>query len=87
LPKKYFAITLAGGVDRVIHRVYHRGVMVKFIIESNDLFDVPEAAQLLGIGYATVYRWIASGKIIPVRMDNRTLIPRSEVERLQKEKE
>ncbi len=57
--------------------------MVKFIIESNDLFDVPEAAQLLKIGYATVYRWIASGKIIPVRMDNRTLIPRSEIERLK----
>jgi len=59
--------------------------MVKFIIESNDLFDVTEAARLLGKGYATVYRWIASGRIIPVRMDNRTLIPRSEVERIKKE--
>ena len=57
--------------------------MVKFIIESNDLFDVSEAAKLLGIGYATVYRWIANGKIIPVRMDNRTLISRSEIERLK----
>ena len=60
--------------------------MVKFVIESNDLFDVPEAAQMLKIGYATVYRWIASGKIIPVRMDNRTLIPISEIQRLKKEK-
>jgi excisionase family DNA binding protein len=60
--------------------------MVKFVIESEDLFDVEEAAGLLGIGYATVYRWISSKKIIPVRMDNRTLIPRSEVERLKREK-
>lgn len=59
--------------------------MVKFVIESDDLFDVTEAAKLLKIGYATVYRWIASGKVIPVRMDNRTLIPRSEIERLKRE--
>ena len=60
--------------------------MVKFVIESDDLFDVTEAAKLLKIGYATVYRWIASGKVIPVRMDNRTLIPRSEIERLKRER-
>jgi len=59
--------------------------MVKFVIESSDLFDVVEAAKLLKVGYATIYRWIASGKIIPVRMDNRTLISRSEVERLRNE--
>ncbi|MBA7675924.1 hypothetical protein ES703_84163 [subsurface metagenome] len=59
--------------------------MVKFVIESDDLFDVTEAAKLLGRGYATIYRWIASGKVIPVRMDNRTLIPRSEIERLKRE--
>jgi len=58
--------------------------MVKFVIESSDLFDVVEAAKLLKVGYATIYRWIAIGKIIPVRMDNRTLISRSEVERLKK---
>jgi len=58
--------------------------MVKFVIESADLFDIAEAAKLLKMGYATIYRWIASGKIIPVRMDNRTLIPRSEIERLKK---
>ena len=58
--------------------------MVKFVIESSDLFDVVEAAKLLKVGYATIFRWIASGKIIPVRMDNRTLISRSEVERLKR---
>jgi len=60
--------------------------MVKFVIESADLYDILEAGKALGIGYATVYRWIASGKIIPVRMDNRTLVPRSEIERLKNKK-
>ena len=59
--------------------------MVKFVIESSDLFDVDEAAKLLKMGYATIYRWIANGKIIPVKMDRRTLIPRSEIERLRNE--
>ena len=59
--------------------------MVKIIINMPDLYDVNEAAQLIGIGYATVYRWIKSGRLIPVRVDRRTLIPISEIQRLRKE--
>ena len=59
--------------------------MVKIIIDFPDLYDTNEASQLLGIGYATLYRWIKAGIIIPVRGDGRTLIPKSEIERLRKD--
>ena len=57
--------------------------MVKFVIESPDLYDADEVAEILGIGYATVWRWIKAGKLIPVKMGGRTLIPKSEVERIK----
>lgn len=59
--------------------------MAKIVIDMPDLYDATEAAQLLGIGYATIYRWIKAGKLIPVRVDRRTLIPKSEIERLKNE--
>lgn len=61
--------------------------MVKIVIDMPDLYDTNEAAQMLGIGYVTVYRWIKSGKLIPVRVDKRTLIPKSEIKRLNKTNE
>ncbi len=61
--------------------------MVKFVIESPDLYDADEAAKILGIGYVTVWRWIRAGKLIPVKMGGRTLIPKSEIERFNKKKE
>ena len=61
--------------------------MVKIIIDMPDLYDTNEAAQILGIGYAMIYRWIKAGKLIPVRVDKRTLIPKSEILRLNKRKE
>jgi len=59
--------------------------MVKIVIDMPDLYDTNEAAQILGIGYATVYRWIKAGKLIPVRVDKRTLIPKSELQRVKNE--
>lgn len=58
--------------------------MVKVRIETEipDVYSTAEAASLLGIHYATLYRWIRAGKIIPTRIGDRTLIPKSEVERL-----
>jgi excisionase family DNA binding protein len=43
-----------------------------------------EAAQLLGKGVATIWRWTRAKKILAVRIGGRTLIPESEIERLQK---
>ena len=44
-----------------------------------------EAAQLLGKGEATIWRWIRDDKILAVKIGGRTLIPQKEIQRLQKE--
>ncbi len=50
----------------------------------DNVFETVEAAQELGIGYATLYRWVKAGKIVPIRIAGRTLIPKSEIDRLKK---
>ena len=62
--------------------------MAQIVLNLPDLYETNEAARMLGIGYVTVYRWIKSGKLIPVRIEGlkngRTLIPKSEIVRLNK---
>ena len=53
-------------------------------ITIDNVYETTEAAQLIGIGYATLYRWIRAGKLTPIRIAGRTLIPKSEVDRLKK---
>lgn len=57
--------------------------MPNIIVDAGEVYDAEEAARLIGIGYATLYRWIKGGKLIAVKLAGRTLIPRSEVERLK----
>ena len=65
--------------------------MAQIVLNLPDLYEPNEAARMLGIGYVTVYRWIKVGKLIPVRIEGlkngRTLIPKSEIERLNKRNE
>lgn len=56
---------------------------VKLEIEIEDAYDTDEVAKILGIGIATVWRWIAKGKLYSFKFADRTLIPKREVERLQ----
>jgi len=58
--------------------------MPKLLIDTAELYSTLEAAKLLKIGYATLYRWIRDHKIIPIKLNHRTLIPKSEIERLKK---
>ncbi len=51
-----------------------------------DAYGPEEAAQLLGKGEATIWRWIRAKKVLVVRIGGRTLIPETEIERLQKGK-
>ena len=60
-------------------------VKVTATVEIEDLYDVDEAANLLSKGVATIWRRIRDNKIIVVRIAGRTLIPKSEIERLKKE--
>lgn len=57
--------------------------MTKIIVDTAEVHTVEEASELLGIGYATLYRWIKSGKIIPLRVSGHTFIPQTEIDRLK----
>ena len=60
--------------------------MVKVLVDSQDVYSLQEASVELGIGIATLHRWLKAGKINPLRTGNRTYVPKSEVERLSKYK-
>lgn len=59
--------------------------MVKIRLESKlDCFlSTQRASKEIGIGYATLFRWIKSGKITPTYISRRTLISEAEAERLK----
>jgi excisionase family DNA binding protein len=57
--------------------------MPTIVVHTDDLLALDDATHALGIGIATLYRWIKSGKITPLRLGHRTLIPKTEVDRLQ----
>ena len=57
---------------------------MKIVVDTGEVYGAGEAAKLIGIGYATLYRWIKENKIIPLRLAGRTLIPKTEVERCSK---
>jgi len=60
-------------------------VKIKAAVEIEDLYDVDATADLLGMGVATIWRRIRNGEIIKVRIAGRTLIPKSEIERIKNE--
>jgi len=53
---------------------------------SERYYTVREVAQMLRFDKMTIYRWIKSGKIKAVKINNRWLIPAEEVERIIKKK-
>ena len=57
--------------------------MTKLVIDTDELYELREAATFLEIGIATLYRWLKQGKIIPLRIGRRTFIPKVEVERIK----
>ncbi|MBU0778403.1 helix-turn-helix domain-containing protein [Patescibacteria group bacterium] len=61
--------------------------MPKFVVDTDELYELNEAATALGIGIATLFRWLKKGTIIPYRVSGRTFILKSEVERLTKKAE
>ncbi|GAI56913.1 unnamed protein product, partial [marine sediment metagenome] len=56
---------------------------VKVEIEFEDAYDTEEVSKILNIGIATVWRWIAKGKLPSFKVAGRTLIPAAAVEELQ----
>jgi len=62
-------------------------MMANIVLEIEGLLDIEETLKELKIGYATLYRWIKKGRISPVRIGNRTYIPRSDVNRINKRRQ
>ncbi len=56
--------------------------MSLIVVDTDEVFELEDAAKQLGIGIATLFRWLKAGDIIPLKIGNRTYIPKSEIERL-----
>ncbi len=54
-------------------------------VEIQDLVTCEEVAEMLSWGIATIWRRIKDNTIIAVRLSGRTLVPKSEIERLKRE--
>jgi hypothetical protein len=59
--------------------------MPKIVVDLEEFYTIEEARIALGISIATLWRRINDSSIRPVKIANRTLIPKTEVERFQKE--
>jgi len=55
-------------------------------LTTNDLVTVAQAAKILGCARLTIYRWVKSGKTAGIDLAGLLFIPRTEVERLQKQR-
>jgi len=58
-------------------------IMAKLVVDTEELYPPEQAAELIGIGIATLWRWVKKGDLVPLRLSGRTFIPKSEVERLK----
>ncbi len=45
-------------------------------------YNVSESARIVGVGRTTMHKMIREGRIRPVKIGARTVIPRSEIDRL-----
>jgi len=57
--------------------------MTKIVIDADEVYELKEAAALLNIGIATLFRWLRKGKIMALKIGRRTLITKGEIERLK----
>ncbi|MBA7584860.1 hypothetical protein ES708_26826 [subsurface metagenome] len=55
-------------------------------VVTDEFVTVPEAAKQLGKPKMTLYRWIGANKLIAVTFGGILFIPKSEVERLKRER-
>jgi len=49
------------------------------------LYTIPEAAEMLSISEASLFRMLRAGGIVPVRISGRTLFNLEEIQRVAKE--
>ena len=57
--------------------------MKQLIFDTAEVYTTGDAAKLIGVHFTTLYRWIKEGKVIPLKLSNRTVITQSEVDRIK----
>ena len=55
-------------------------------VESTDLLSIQQTAKELNMPRTTLYRWAERGKILTIRLGGILFVPKSEIERIKKEK-
>jgi excisionase family DNA binding protein len=56
---------------------------VKVEVEIEDAYDVEEAAAILKVGVATIWRWVGKGKLSFFKLSGRTLIPATAIKKVE----
>jgi excisionase family DNA binding protein len=57
--------------------------MSKILVDMDDVVSVDTAAEQIGISVPTAWRWIRKGKLIKISLAGRTLVPKTEIDRLK----
>lgn len=55
--------------------------VVREVVERQG-YNVGEAARIIGVGRTTMHKMLNQGRIRPVKIGARTIIPKSEIDRL-----
>jgi excisionase family DNA binding protein len=58
-----------------------------FTVTTDDLISPPQAAKLLGVHHASVYRWIEAGKLMAFHTSTRTFLNKKHVEEFKERRE
>lgn len=56
-------------------------------IDTRDLMNFTDAADLIGISRQTLYKWIRQGKVTPVVISGGRLINKADIMKLKLERE
>lgn len=59
-------------------------VVDKVVVNMDDVVNMNEAAEAIGISVATAWRWKRTKKLVTINLAGRVLIPKSEIIRLRK---
>ena len=60
--------------------------MAKFVVDSEEVFEIEEAAPLMKISVPTLWRRIKDNTVVPLKLSGRTLITKSEIDRYNQDK-
>ena len=61
--------------------------MGNLVLRTQGLLNIQEALAELGIGYATIFRWIKKGMLASVTIDGRTYVTQFDVDRLKSQRQ